>query len=113
MSRYEAKLKTGNIFDHNFPDAASTIKKIDLSNLKHPLPAADTDLLETLLAEYNVCLDYLKPIFKEYEATVEKWFTSLSIENKKLSADYYLFPPMSLFIFEFKSSISVTAVRFN
>jgi hypothetical protein len=84
MSRYEAKLKTGSIFDHNFPEAASTIKKIDLSNLKHPLPAADTDLLETLLAEYNVCLDYLKPLFKEYEATVEKWFDELPENEKKV-----------------------------
>jgi hypothetical protein len=84
MSRYEAKLKSGSIFDYNFPEAASTVKKINLSQLKHPLPAADKDLIELLLAEYNICLDCLNPLFKEYEATVEKWFNSLPKTEKKV-----------------------------
>jgi hypothetical protein len=83
MSRYEAKLKTGSIFDHNFPEAASTVKKIDLSKLKHPLPTSDKELIEVLLAEYNICLDYLKHLFKEYETTVEKWFNALPEKEKK------------------------------
>ena len=83
MSRYEAKLKSGNILDHNFPEAAFTVKKIDPAELKLPLPAADKDLIETLIAEYNIRLDYLKECFKKYEPTVEKWFNDLPDNKKK------------------------------
>jgi hypothetical protein len=82
MSRYEAKLKSGNILDDNFPEAAFTVKKIDPSELKLPLPAADKELIELLLAEYNICLDCLKPLFQEYEAVVEKWFDNLPEREK-------------------------------
>jgi hypothetical protein len=85
ISRYEAKLNcdnNGSIFDHNFPEATSALKTIDLSQLKHPLPTADKELIELLLAEYNICLDYLKPLFKEYESTVEKWFDGLPEKEK-------------------------------
>jgi hypothetical protein len=32
MSRYEAKLKTSDIFDHNFPDAKFSVQKIKPPN---------------------------------------------------------------------------------
>jgi hypothetical protein len=60
MSRYEAKLNcdsNGSIFDLNFPEADFTVKMINPSELTSPLPAADKDLIETLIAEYNTHLD--------------------------------------------------------
>jgi hypothetical protein len=79
MSRYEAKLNCGSIFDHNFPEAAFAVKRIDLSSLKHPLPANDKELIELLLAEYNICLNDLKAYFKKYETHVEQWYNNLSL----------------------------------
>jgi hypothetical protein len=84
MSAYEAKLKTGSIFDHNFPEAAFAVRKIDPSQLRRSLPAADTELIEILLVEYNICLDYLRKRFKEYETVVAEWFNRLSEEEKKV-----------------------------
>jgi hypothetical protein len=83
MSCYEAKLKTGSIFDHNFPEATSAVKKIDLSRLKSPLPTADKELIELLLAEYNTRLDTIKEYFRKYEPTVEKWFSGLPMKKRK------------------------------
>jgi hypothetical protein len=83
MSTYEAKLKSGSIFDHDFPETAFTGKKIDPSKPKAPLPTNDKELIDTLLAEYNTCLEYIKTHFKEYETTVEKWFNTLPPGEKK------------------------------
>ena len=83
MSRYEAKLKNGNILDHNFPEADFPVKKIDPAELTTPLSTADKELMEILIAEYNIRLDYIKKCFKEYEPTVEKWFNELPKSNQK------------------------------
>jgi hypothetical protein len=83
MSRYEARLKTGNIFDHDFPEATFTVKMIDPSQLKPPLPAADKELIKTLLNEYHTRLDYAKTQFKDYETVVQRWFDNLPMEDKK------------------------------
>jgi hypothetical protein len=85
MSRYEARLKSGDIFAHNFPEAKFTCKKIDTpqpqNNSAHPI--ADKELIETLLKEYHACLDDLKTHFKHYEAHVERWYNDLPAEVKK------------------------------
>jgi hypothetical protein len=83
MSRYEAKLKSGNILDHNFPETATTCKKIDTSQYQSDTSLPDKELIEALLKEYHTCLDYLKEHFKQYEAHVERWFNELSEEDKK------------------------------
>jgi hypothetical protein len=72
MSRYEAKLKGGSIFDHNFPESKITCKEIDTTQLQNK-PAHsfnDNELIEALLKEYHICLDDLKTRFKHYEAHV-------------------------------------------
>jgi hypothetical protein len=81
MSSYEAKLKTGSIFDHNFPEAKFTCKKIDTTQLQNnPLHSNnDRELIETLLKEYHLCLDDLKDHFEEYETYVERWFKSFPL----------------------------------
>jgi hypothetical protein len=79
MSRYEAKLKSGDIFAHNFPEAKIICKEIDTTQLQNK-PAhssSDKELIEILLKEYHACLDDLKTSFKQYEAHVEKWFDNL------------------------------------
>jgi hypothetical protein len=83
MSTYEDKLKSGSIFDYDFPETTLIGHKIDPSQSKAPLPTTDKELIDTLLAEYNTCLEYIKTYFKEYEAQVEKWFDSLSKGDKK------------------------------
>jgi hypothetical protein len=85
MSRYEAKLKSGNVFDHNFPEAKITCKEIDTAQLRNkPAPPTDNELIEALLKEYRTCLDDLKARFKHYEAHVERWYNSLPEEDKKM-----------------------------
>jgi hypothetical protein len=84
MSKYEAKLKSGNILDHNFPETVITCKKIDASQYQSDTPPADKELIESLLKEYHTCLDYLKDHFKQYEDHVERWFLDLSVEVKQL-----------------------------
>jgi hypothetical protein len=79
MSRYEAKLKTGSIFDHNFPETKFTCKKIDTSQYKLNSSLKDKELIEALLQEYHAHLDYLKLHFEEYEARVERWFKSFTL----------------------------------
>jgi hypothetical protein len=85
MSRYEAKLKTGSIFDHNFPEAQFTCKEIDTSQLQNNSIGLATDkkLIETLMEEYHAYLDYTKTKFKNYETVVETWFDSLPELEKK------------------------------
>jgi hypothetical protein len=83
MSRYEAKLKTGSIFDHNFPEAKISVEKIEPPNSQDPNSATDKELIETLLKEYYTYFDYTKAQFKEYETTVEKWYNGLPLEDKK------------------------------
>jgi hypothetical protein len=85
MSRYEARLKSGSIFDHDFPEAKFACKEIDTSLLQNNLicPATDKELIETLFTEYNTCLDYTKTQFKDYETVVETWFDRLSELEKK------------------------------
>jgi hypothetical protein len=85
MSRYEAKLKTGSIFGHNFPEVKITCKKIDISQVQNnPLYSGnDKKLIEALLKEYRISLDDLKNHFTHYEAHVERWFINLPPETKK------------------------------
>jgi hypothetical protein len=83
MSKYEARLKTGSLFDHAFPETTLTGHEIDPSKPKTPLPTTDKELIDTLLAEYNTCLTYIKIHFKEYETTIEKWFNELPAREKK------------------------------
>jgi hypothetical protein len=83
MSKYEAKLN-GNLFDHGFPETAFIGQKIDPSRSAVPLPTADKELIEALLKEYHIYLGHIKIHFKEYEASVEKWFNSLSSDAKKI-----------------------------
>jgi hypothetical protein len=77
MSSYEAKLKTGSIFDHNFPEAKFSAQKIEPPNSQAPHLTTDKELIETLLKKYRICLDDLKDRFKQYETHVERWFNSL------------------------------------
>jgi hypothetical protein len=83
MSKYEAKLKNGNILDHNFPETAITCKKIDASQYQSDTPPADKELIEALLRDYHTRLDYLKEHFKQYETHVDRWFDNLSPDTKK------------------------------
>jgi hypothetical protein len=83
MSAYEAKLKNGSIFDHNFPKTKFTVQKIDPSKPAILLPATDKKLIEALFKEYNACLDYIKEQFKKYETAVEKWLDNLPVTDKK------------------------------
>jgi hypothetical protein len=78
MSTYESKLKSGDIFAHNFPEAKITCKEITAPPSDNPArPTNDNELTETLLKKYHACLDDLKTRFKHYEAHVERWFNSL------------------------------------
>jgi hypothetical protein len=77
MAQYEAKLKSGNIFDHNFPEVKFACKKIDTTQYKPGPSLKDKELIEALLKEYRTCLDDLKGHFTQYEAHVERWFNSL------------------------------------
>jgi hypothetical protein len=84
MSRYEAKLKSGDIFAHNFPEAKIICKEIDTTQLENK-PAhssKDNELIEALLKEYHICLDDLKTRFKHYEAHVERWYNELPEKDK-------------------------------
>jgi hypothetical protein len=85
MSKYEAKLKSGSIFDHNFPEAKIICKEIDTTHLENKSDHSfnDNELIEALLKEYRICLDDLKTCFKHYEAHVERWFNGLPAEVKK------------------------------
>jgi hypothetical protein len=82
MSKYEARLKTGSLFDHAFPETAFTPQKINPSRPEPAAPTDDKTLIAALLKEYTACLDHLKAHFKEYEATVEKWFEELAEGEK-------------------------------
>jgi hypothetical protein len=84
MAKYEAKLKSGNIFDHNFPETKFPCKKIDTTRYKTAPSLSDKELIEALLREYRACLDDLKAHFKQYEAHVERWYNSLPEEAKTL-----------------------------
>jgi hypothetical protein len=84
MSTYEARLKSGSIFDHDFPEAKFACKEIDTAEYKSTPPLNDKELIETLLKEYHVCLDDLKAHFKQYETHVERWFYNLSPHAKKI-----------------------------
>ncbi|GHU92656.1 hypothetical protein FACS189479_02280 [Spirochaetia bacterium] len=83
MSKYEAKLKSGTLFDHAFPETAFLGQKIDPSKPAAPLPTTDKELIEALIAEYNTRLAYIKAHFKEYETAIEKWFNELPAKEKK------------------------------
>jgi hypothetical protein len=83
MSKYEAKLKSGSLFDCGFPETLFTAQKINPSQPIIPI-TADKDLITALLAEYSTCLNYIKAHFKSYETAVEKWFIGLPMETKKV-----------------------------
>jgi len=77
MSRYEAKLKGGSLFDHGFPETAFTPQKLAPSQ---PTPISlidDKTLIDSLLKEYNTYLDHIKEQFREYESHVDQWFNGL------------------------------------
>jgi hypothetical protein len=77
MSRYEAKLKTGTLFDHGFPEATFTPPQITPSE-SSATPPDDKTIIDSLLIEYNTYLEQIKEQFREYEIGVKKWFESLS-----------------------------------
>jgi ASC-1-like (ASCH) protein len=83
MSAYEAKLKSGDIFAHNFPEAKIICEEIDTAQYKTANSITDNELIETLLKKYHTCLDDLKVHFKQYEAHVERWFNNLPPAAKK------------------------------
>jgi hypothetical protein len=85
MSKYEARLKSGDIFDHDFPEAKITCKEIDTAQLQNKPDHSfnDKEIIETLLKEYHTCLDELKDRFKQYESHVERWFSSSLPEGEK------------------------------
>ena len=85
MSRCEAKLKPGTLFDHDFPEPTFTIKKLGNCNTSPTTPPDDKTLIPALLNEYNTCLDHIKAHFKDYEVEVEKWFTALHFADKNPS----------------------------
>jgi len=77
MSRYEAKLKGGSLFDHGFPETAFTPQKLAPSQ---PTPISlidDKTLIDSLLKEYNTYLERIKEYFREYESHVDQWFNGL------------------------------------
>jgi hypothetical protein len=86
MSRYEARLKTGSIFDHDFPEVKFACKKIDTAPLQNnPLYSGnDKKLIDALLKEYHACLADLKAHFTQYEPHVERWFNGLPQKTTRL-----------------------------
>jgi hypothetical protein len=84
MSKYDAKLKSGDIFDHNFPEAKFACKEINAAQYKSIPSLGDKELIEALLKEYHACFDDLKTNFKHYEAHVERWFNSLPEGKKRI-----------------------------
>jgi len=76
MSRYEAKLKGGSLFDHGFPETAFTPQKL-ASSQAPTNPTDDKALIDTLLKEYNTYLERIKEYFREYESHVDQWFNGL------------------------------------
>jgi hypothetical protein len=84
MSAYEAKLKSNDIFAHDFPEAKIACKEITAPPPDNPARSInDNELTETLLKKYHACLDDLKAHFKHYEAHVERWFNSLPEMEKR------------------------------
>ena len=79
MSRYEAKLKGGSLFDHGFPETVFTPQKLTPSQPTLKTPIYDKTLIDSLIKEYNNYLVYIEDNFKKFEAEVEKWFERLSI----------------------------------
>jgi hypothetical protein len=77
MSKYEARLKSDKIFDHDFPEAKFACKKIDAAEYKSTPSLNDKEIIEALLKEYHVCLEQVKGHFQQYEAHVERWFSGL------------------------------------
>ena len=77
MSRYEAKLKGGSLFDHGFPETAFTPQKLAPSQPTPIVPLDDKTLIDSLLKEYNTYLECIKEQFRGYEKVAEKWFDSL------------------------------------
>jgi hypothetical protein len=82
MSKYEAKLKSGSLFDCGFPETAFTAQKIAPSQSDSALPTTDKELITALFVEYNTHLDYINEHFKRYVSIVEKWFNSLPGKTK-------------------------------
>ena len=82
MAHYEAKLKTGTLFDHGFPETTFAPKRLDISKIAFDAPPDDKTLIAALLKEYNVCVEYIQERFKEYETVVEKWFKGLIKNNE-------------------------------
>jgi adenylate kinase family enzyme len=76
MSRYGAKLKSGTLFDHGFPETALTSQKLSPCQTT-ATPADDKSVIDTLLKEYNTYLAQIKEYFREYEKEVERWYVGL------------------------------------
>jgi hypothetical protein len=76
MSRYEAKLKGGNLFDHGFPETAFFPQKL-ASSQTPTNPTDDKAVIDTLLRKYNIYLDRINEYFREYESHVDQWFNGM------------------------------------
>jgi hypothetical protein len=83
MSKYEAKLTTGTIFDHNFPETTFTAQDLDPSHYQADTSPGDKALIEALLKDYNSYLDFIKNQFKQYETLVKQWYYNLPLSSKK------------------------------
>ena len=76
MSRYEAKLKGGSLFDQGFPETVFTPQKL-ASSQTPTNPTDDKAVIDTLLRKYNIYLDRINEYFREYESHVDQWFSGL------------------------------------
>jgi hypothetical protein len=85
MSTYEAKLKSGSIFDHDFPETTFTAQDLDPSHYQANTPD-DKALIEALLRDYNSYLELIKNQFKQYKTLVEQWYYNLSQNTKNSSS---------------------------
>ena len=85
MAQYEAKLKTGTLFDHSFPETTFSPDKLEICQPISAAPPDDKTLTDILLKEYNIYLAHIKARFKEYEADVERWYKDLPVDDKNPS----------------------------
>jgi hypothetical protein len=82
MKKYEARLKDHCLFAHNFPEKVFTGNKLNLAPVNVETPIGDKALIDSLIAEYNNYLAYLKDTFARYETQVEAWFNALPESEK-------------------------------
>jgi hypothetical protein len=83
MSTYEVKLKSGSIFDYDFPETTFTAQDLDPSHYQAVTPLDDKTIIEALLKDYNNYLDIIKNQFQRYEPLAEQWYNNLPPNIKK------------------------------